>query len=657
MGMLYLRVSCFLIFCSLTFRAYPQQNNHASQAKVKNAAERGMVRRYIELARSYEDSKADSSEYYYEKARILALQINDRDGLNNYFLRYIRFLNHKAEFENALSSSLKHLAFGQQAGDSNILMHAYNEVANEDEYLGDFQGSAENFFKALKLAEQQDNKKMQRLIDNNLSSVFISLKDYKSGYSYSAKAFKLAQAAHDTTVMGDCLINMGVSQIHQKKYHPALLDFDEAEKIGYKVRDMTLVADALSDKGLVYYNLHQLTTSEKQYQKQKAIAGKYNLPFEKLYALFQLAVVKKEKGDFKTAENYASRAISLGENLNTPDELIEMYDTMSVIKSKLGKLTEAMAYKTKFESMSDSVMNAQVQTNIQHLAIQYRSAQKDKEIAQQALKIERSNSTLQRKNTLIELILAGLIGLTTILILSYRSHRHKQKLSRQQLLTLQKQHEVNTLKAKMLAREEERDRIGREMHDDIGSALTTILYQGEELKRNASEANLKSVKSITETATSVMDKMNEIIWSMNRDYDSIEDLIAYTRQHTVEFLQNHNLEYNFEIPETIPSLHLTGEQRRNIYLVIKEALHNVVKHACATKVCISFTFNDQLSVSIRDNGKGVAPGGLCRFGNGLKNMQQRMESIGGIFKISNNNGTTIHIECPIRSLESKEPGV
>ena len=144
---------------------------------------------------------------------------------------------------------------------------------------------------------------------------------------------------------------------------------------------MTLVADALSDEGLVYYDLHQLAASEKVYQKQEDIAEKYHLPYEQLYALFELAVVKKDRGDFATAEKYASRAIVIGEKLNTPDELTEMYDTMSVIKSKLGKFPEAMAYKNKFEAMKDSVMNADVQTNIQHLALQYRSAQKDKEIA------------------------------------------------------------------------------------------------------------------------------------------------------------------------------------------------------------------------------------------------------------------------------------
>lgn len=103
--------------------------------------------------------------------------------------------------------------------------------------------------------------------------------------------------------------------------------------------------------------------------------------------------------------------------------------------------------------------------------------------------------------------------------------------------------------------------------------------------------------------------------------------------------------------------HLTGEQRRNIYLVIKEALHNIVKHAAATEVCISFQLNNQLSVSIHDNGKGIDTAALRRFANGIKNMEQRMESIGGTFEIINNDGTTIRLQCPVRPIESEGQSV
>lgn len=289
-----------------------------------------------------------------------------------------------------------------------------------------------------------------------------------------------------------------------------------------------------------------------------------------------------------------------------------------------------------------------MQTNIHHLNIQYRSAQKDKQIAEQNLSIERNKAAIERKNIWIFVSLAGILALVVILMLSLRSYRHKQNLHQQQLLTLQKQYEVDTLKAKMQAREEERNRIAREMHDDIGSALTTILYLSDDLKTQDKETAASSADRIATTASSVVDKMNEIIWSMNPDYDTLGDLISYTRRHCAEFLRDHNLQYHLEIPETITDLHLSGEQRRNIYLVIKEALHNIVKHASATKVDLCFQFNQQsLSITIQDNGTGLIKN--SQFGNGLKNMRHRMETIGGVFEILNGTGTTVKLKCPLNT--------
>jgi signal transduction histidine kinase len=235
-----------------------------------------------------------------------------------------------------------------------------------------------------------------------------------------------------------------------------------------------------------------------------------------------------------------------------------------------------------------------------------------------------------------------------------RGYRHKQNLHRQSLLTLQKQHEVNTLKAKMQAREEERERIAREMHDDIGSALTTILYLSDDLKEKSKEDENKIADKIASTATGVVDKMNEIIWSMNRQYDTLDDLIVYTRQHAVEFLQNHCLKYHFNVPEYIPNVQITGEQRRNIYLVIKESLHNIVKHSGASTVDVSFDLNGGLGGRIHDNGKGIETNGQRRFGNGLTNMRQRMESIGGTLEIENENGTTVKLYCPLNDGEEEK---
>ena len=659
-NIVFLKFSIFIIFFFFNYTIAPCQQLPRDSLfyLIKTTPENHQkISVYLEYGKILQASKPDSARFYYQKAKSLATKFNDQKAISKYISYQIRLLNQTGEFDEGLMLAQEDLAIGQKLNDRKILMEAYNDLANEYEYLSDYQPASEYYLKALKLANNTGDIAMQSKINDNLASVFICLKDYPTAYNYSTKAFVIAQKRHDIVTMGNCLLNTGVSEIHQEKYKDALFHFSESEKIGYQIPDMSLVADALSDEGLVYYTIHDLKTAREKYLQELNITKKYQLPYEELYALFELAVVEKDKNNFPLAEEYTSRAIAIGEDLNTPAELMEMYDTMSVIKQKLQKLQDALLFKNKYVAIDDSIMNAQIQTNIHHLNIQYHSAQKDKMIAEQNLNIERNKSALEKKNMWLFIFLGGIIALLVILFLSIRSYRHKQNLHRQSLLTLQKQHEVNTLKGKMQAREEERDRIGREMHDDIGSALTTILYLSNDLKSKSIHEAGHIADKIASSATSVVDTMNEIIWSMNRQYDTLDDLIAYSRQHAAEFLQNHSLKYNFELPESIPDVHITGEQRRNIYLVIKEILHNIVKHSEATEVTISFRFIDGIRSCIHDNGKGFETAAVRRFGNGLKNMQERIQSIGGTFEIENLNGTTIHLFCPFTNEENQSTTV
>lgn len=627
----------------LCVRAASQQNGKRLPTSLRDSVH---VQELIRHAKDFEKTNRDSALQYYELATALALKIKSVPLLISGMSQHMQLINYDGDFDKGLSLAVQHLVIANKLNNPSLQLIALNEMANEYEYLGDYEPATEYYLKSLQIATRIGNKIMQRRINNNLGSVFLGLKNYAIGYTYSSRAYEMARDAKDTVTMGNCLVNMGIAELNQKKYQRSLSDFDEAEKIGYDIPDMTLVADALSDKGLVYLTTHDLSAATASYTKQKSIADKYDLPYEKLYSLFQLAMVEKERGNLKNANDFASRAITIGEKLGTDDELMEMYDSMSSIKQKMGDYASALVYKNKYITISDSLRNQQVQTNIHHLNIQYRSAQKDKEIAEQNLSIQMSKAAIERKNNWIFLSLAGIIGLVTILILSLRNYRNKRKLHEQELLTLEKKHQLSTLEAKMQAREEERNRIAREMHDDIGSALTSILYLSDDLKTGDEENQAHAADRIGVTASSVVDKMNEIIWSMNPEYDSLNDLIAYIRQHCAQFLGDYGLNYSLNAPETMNDLPLSGEQRRNIYLVIKEALHNIVKHANATDVSINLRVVEHyLTVFIRDNGKGFNQ--PSAFGNGLKNMQHRIETIGGTFNISSDNGTIIELMCPL----------
>mgnify|MGYP003341365159 CR=1 FL=1 len=101
------------------------------------------------------------------------------------------------------------------------------------------------------------------------------------------------------------------------------------------------------------------------------------------------------------------------------------------------------------------------------------------------------------------------------------------------------------------------------------------------------------------------------------------------------------------IPENIPDLDISGDRRRNIFLCVKESLHNIVKHSDATQVTIKIGLGKELIIEISDNGVGIEKGKISHFGNGLKNMKRRMESIGGYFLIGSGEGTLTTLGLPL----------
>ena len=220
-----------------------------------------------------------------------------------------------------------------------------------------------------------------------------------------------------------------------------------------------------------------------------------------------------------------------------------------------------------------------------------------------------------------------------------RIHRRLEKLERERAIEL------------------ERSRISRDMHDEIGSSLTKIAILGELVhqKLSKSEDALAFSEKISETARTVVDSMSEIIWAIDPKNDKLENLAAYIREHASEDIEMAGIICRFDFPDLIPTLNLSAEIRRNIFLTVKEAVHNIVKHSRATLVEFSLRFDGGVfELSIRDDGVGFTPEATTGSGNGLSNMRRRIEQIGGIFTLSSEGrkGTTIRIAVPLSPRKS-----
>ncbi len=138
-----------------------------------------------------------------------------------------------------------------------------------------------------------------------------------------------------------------------------------------------------------------------------------------------------------------------------------------------------------------------------------------------------------------------------------------------------------------------------------------------------------------------------MVWALNEKNDSLSDLMSYTRSYAAEYLMQAGIQCTVEAPGEFPCRFVSGEFRRNIYLTIKEALHNVVKHAAAERVNIRMEVGRELAITIQDDGIGFDGGRIRPFSNGLQNMQKRIRDIGGTLSIHSGPGTTLHLSVPL----------
>jgi signal transduction histidine kinase len=226
-----------------------------------------------------------------------------------------------------------------------------------------------------------------------------------------------------------------------------------------------------------------------------------------------------------------------------------------------------------------------------------------------------------------------------------RKLREKDLQLREQSLQIDKQEALT----------QERNRIAGEMHDDLGGGLTSIRMLSTRVQKNVDNPEIQTqVDKIAHYSQELVQKMGEIIWAMNSNFDTVENLVAYIRRYATEFLDLSGLRYHIQEPEGAPEFAISGERRRNVYLAIKESLHNVVKHAGAERVSISFEIkNENLVVQVQDDGKGIDPEKVNEFGNGLHNMRKRLRDIGGEMLLENRDGTLLTFTVPLE--KSSQP--
>ena len=493
------------------------------------------------------------------------------------------------------------------------------------------------------LDSQQLNSDTARVpvIQNNLAALFHAQQRDDLAVEYELKYFKKAVSLADTAEIIAACINLYEFKTAQK---------DTVTAFSYLSRGLTLAANPnpwsikadLDRSAGAYYLAKRNPDSARHYFTQF-----YNLT-KQLYPpaylaqpLIGIAQTDWLVGDMTATEKRLNEAA----RLTTIDSLPlfdrkTYYQTQYELLRKTGRSVQALAALEKYNRAVAEFEGGQKNQQLTNYYEQVRQLRHEKQLTDRQY-------TLDRKNSLIvALIVSSLLLsiLATVLVLYWRK---RKMLESEKLAKLHLETEWNTLKSRMAAQQEERNRISQELHDELGAALTSISLASELLRQNE-PTHSAEVQIIARASSEMTTRMNEIVWSLNVNNDNVQSLVAYIRKFCADFLGEAGIQMIFTETITNPERELKGIIRRNVYQSVKEAVHNVVKHAEASRVELAIeTVENELHILIRDNGKGMTTEPANLWSNGLRNMRKNIEAIKGRISWNTSNGTQVSIQAPM----------
>ncbi len=580
---------------------------------------------------------------------------------------------------------------------------AYNDLGYSYGGKGEYQLQADNLVKALNIYEKINDNEGAAMVLNNISSMYHTLGDFTRAVEYQKKSIEKRKPENvEGLAIGYC----NICQMYMKmgdlkeaeRYQQLCVKFSQQSKV--EVREVMgyitsgLLANARGNNKEAYeFEKKVIDILEKSHSNDAMLDTRY----------IAAAIVSGGIEDSTVTLAYFQKALDLAKKLNLRENLKSIYFSRTVFYKEHKNYYEAYENFKKYILYKDSLNSEETKRNIAEIETRYQTEKKDNEITRlnteqkiKQLEIEKQKAVIagnllqaQKKQNEIDL-LAKSTELLDIKIkqqdaqleknlLIARNNEQALKLAGQEKLIneqqLKDQKQVRNiligsvlllaalgfvlfnryqLKKKLEQQKEllsVRNNIAKDLHDEIGSTLTSIKILSEVSQNNISRDQQKAsvlLKKITEQSSQMQQGMSDIIWAIKPDNDKLENMVIRMREYVSHTLESKNIRTQFDIDEQVLGASIGMEQRRDLFLVFKEAVNNAAKYSNSKSVQVKLLSEDGIiKMVIADDGIGFETGKVTSS-NGLKNMQARAAAMQGKLDIVSapGRGTSVTLEIP-----------
>jgi two-component system, NarL family, sensor kinase len=601
------------------------------------------VQTLITTGQQFENSNQDTAIVYYKAAKALSDKLGYPAGVLMYFANITAVLNVQGKYAESRKLNEEAVRIASRHGLRMQLGKAYANLGAVCQYQEDYRAAIDYYLKALPIVKSFGQDQAVAMLYSNLCGLYRNLRQPEKALAYAQQALALGESLHDPYATGNACINLGNALKDLNRIDEAIAHYQRTLKIGQEVFDLTMRETALINLGEAYMKQDLVVQYMDAFMQALPLTDSLQDVSGKAFVYKGIATGLFQQHKFDGAEAYIEQGLVYAREHDQKEIMSALYLLLSDVQLVLGRYDAADRFRERHDSLNHVLLNETLFKDVQELETAYKVGEQRNELLQKDLLLQQQAAeTAQHRFWLIAAIVVCVLMLV-LLVLAVLFYRQRRELHRAAVQTLKTEQEAIRLKATLDGQVQERQRISEELHDDLGGGLTSMLFISRALRQAPEEHATLSAKMET-IASKLIDKMNEIIWAMSHENDSLADLVAYIRVQADDMLKNADLQFTCQIHAPIPDIQLSQHDRHQIYLVVKEALHNIVKHARASAVTIDFHSFTPLRVSIRDNGRGLSAAPDALMGNGLRNMQKRARELRGALHVFGDNGTVVQLE-------------
>jgi signal transduction histidine kinase len=644
-----MRKLLYIAFILCFTHGYGQQQiiDSLKQVISNQPADSVRIKAYSDLCWYYRTISLDSAFVYGNRALDLSVKTRNVKGeaqaLNDIGILYYS----KSEFEKALGLYHKSLKLRQTLSDSLGMASLYNKIGLVHQNTYQLDSALSYGIKALRIYEEKGVKRNAYILKNNIANIYKNLKQYDKALETHLDIAAYNSAINDELSLVKSYNNIANAYILMADTANAQSYYNKGIKLGKKNGYKKELAALYNNVAGIAMNRKDMEAAIDYYEKSLQIREELGDNFGKGSTLLNLGSLYLETKQLNSVEDYLKQSISLAEASNAKEQMLNAYDKLALYFAYTNKPDSTKYYSALYKQMNNSLFNSQILKEVADIQEKYNAVEREKEIVTQRAAIAEKELDISKKN----LYLLGLGGLVVIVTLLGLLFFNRQKLKTEQV---KKEGELKQALVRIETQnklQDQRLRISRDLHDNIGAQLTFIISTLDNLKygfKLPDKLNSK-LESVSAFTTSTIDELRDTIWAMNKSEISFEDL----QVRISNFIDKANIaaqgiDFKFSVADDVDlSATFNSVQGMNIYRIIQESVNNAIKYANAKEIKVQISKKDgRFCFDIMDNGKGFNVDEV-ELGNGLSNMKKRASELGGKLSINSKigKGTTISLTC------------